>query len=118
MSAQVDADRYPEHHPYDRVPQRFEGKVSKLVKSKNADARMSPATQTLLCDESEKLFASTSPRGAESDNDIDGGFKTGNQAGSQLSSENANEGEGTIMLRLAWQLKTIAARHSGAQTTI
>lgn len=116
----VDADRDPAHCPSDRAPQRqrWEGKVSTQVKTKNADARMSPATQALLCDESEKLFASTSPRGVDPDKALEGGVKVGEQADTQLTSEIQQESEGPILLGLARQLKIIAARHSGAKTTI
>ena len=120
ISAQVDADRDPAHCPSDRAPQRqrWEGKVSTQVKTKNADARMSPATQALLCDESEKLFASTSPRGVDPDKALEGGVKVGEQADTQLTSEIQQENEGPILLGLARQLKIIAARHSRAKTTI
>ena len=120
ISAQVDADRDPAHCPSDRAPlrQRWEGKVSTQVKTKNADARMSPATQALLCDESEKLFASTSPRGVDPDKALEGGVKVGEQADTQFTSEIQQESEGPILLGLARQLKIIAARHSGAKTTI
>jgi hypothetical protein len=120
MSAQVDADRGPADCPSERAPQRqrWVGNVSTQVKTKNADARMSPATQALLCDESEKLFASTSPRGAEPNKALEGGVKIGDQADTQLTSEIQQENEGPILLGLARQLKIIAARHSRAKTTI
>mmetsp|Transcript_9376 Transcript_9376/g.34933 ORF Transcript_9376/g.34933 Transcript_9376/m.34933 type:complete len:314 (+) Transcript_9376:25-966(+) len=116
----VDADRGPADCPSERAPQRqrWVGNVSTQVKTKNADARMSPATQALLCDESEKLFASTSPRGAEPDKALEGGVKIGDQADTQLTSEIQQENEGPILLGLARQLKIIAARHSRAKTTI
>ena len=119
MSAQVDANKYLAPHPSDRAPQRqrLEGKVSTLGKLKNADTRMSPATQALLCDESEKLFASTSPRGTDRDKVLEVGVKTGDRAHTQASSETPTKSEETILLGLARQLKIIAGRHSGAQTT-
>ena len=119
ISAQVDADRDPAHCPSDRAPQRrrSEGTVSTLGKLKSADVRMSPATQALLCDEREKLFASTSPRGIDREKVVEGGVKNGDRVHTQASSENPTKSEGTILLGLARQLKIIAGRHSGAQTT-
>jgi len=116
---QVDANKYLAPHPSDRAPQRqrLEGKVSTLGKLKNADTRMSPATQALLCDESEKLFASTSPRGTDRDKVLEVGVKTGDRVHTQASSETPTKSEETILLGLARQLKIIAGRHSGAQTT-
>ena len=79
--------------------------------------RMSPATQALLCDESEKLFASTSPQGIDREKVLEGGVKNGDRVHTQASSENPTKSEGTILLGLARQLKIIAGRHSGARTT-
>jgi hypothetical protein len=119
LSAQVDANKYLAPPPSDRAPQRrrSEGTVSTLGKLKSADVRMSPATQALLCDESEKLFASTSPRGIDREKVVEGGVKNGDRVHTQASSENPTKSEGTILLGLARQLKIIAGRHSGAQTT-
>ena len=119
LSAQVDASEYLAPHPSDRAPQRrrLEGTVSQLGKLKSADMRMSPATQALLCDESEQLFASTSPRGTDRDKVLEGGVKNGDRVHTQASSQTPAKSEGTILLGLARQLKIIAGRHSGAQTT-
>ena len=60
---------------------------------------MSPATQALLCDESEKLFASTSPRGIDREKVLEGGVKNGDRVHTQASSENPTKSEGTILPR-------------------
>ena len=119
LSAQVDANEYLAPHPSDRAPQRrwLEGTVSQLGLLNSADKRMSPATQALLCDESEKLFASISPRGTNCDKVHEGGVKNGDRVHTQTSSQTPTKSEGTILFGLARQLKIIAGRHSGAQTT-
>ena len=115
LSAQVDANKYLAPPPSDRAPQRrrLEGTVSTLGKLKSAAVRVSPATQALLCDESEKLFASTSPRGIDREKVVEGGVKNGDRVHTQASSENPTKSEGTILLGLARQLKIIAGRRPG-----